>query len=121
MDPLALYADEHSLDQVRVLNVACLVYGSDPDAYADFARAVGLTANEGRPARCPGEYEQARTSWNKLLSPFFLNPAPTAPVPTPPTVPPAPPSTPPTTPPSTPPASDFPNAQEAALLATIPR
>ena len=111
---LSLYADEHTLDQVRVLNIACLVYGSNPTAYEQFAIDVGLTADEDRPARCPGEYEQARTSWSKLLSPFFLNTgAPTTPT-APPSVPTAP-----TTPPVAP-GTDFPNAQEAALLGVIP-
>ena len=59
------YADEHSLGPVRLYNVVCLVFGSDPEKYA------GLVGDEGLPydraVRCPAEYEQVEKSFSRLL------------------------------------------------------
>jgi hypothetical protein len=68
LDELA-YWDEHSLSEQRFYNIACLVYGSDPDAYADWVDEDWLP--EDRAERCPAEYDQASNSWSVLLEPYF--------------------------------------------------
>ena len=60
---------EHSLSIQRVFNVACLVYGSDPDEYADFVGDDFLP--EERAEGCPEEYEQAMEGWQTLLADFI--------------------------------------------------
>jgi Putative metallopeptidase len=65
-DDLAFW-DEHSLNSQRVYNVACLLYGSDPEAFGDLVGDDGLP--EERAARCPAEYSQKSRSWEKLLKP----------------------------------------------------
>lgn len=61
------YAGEHSLGPQRLYNVACWVFGSDPDKY------IGLVDDEGglpvaRARRCPGEFAQMEKSFDRLLS-----------------------------------------------------
>jgi len=68
MDEMA-FADEHALNGQRFYNVLCLVYGQDPDAYADWTRDGTLPPE--RADRCPTEYEQTRTAWQKLLLPYL--------------------------------------------------
>jgi hypothetical protein len=68
LDDLA-FADEHALNGQRFYNVLCLVYGQDPDAYADWTKDGTLPPE--RADRCPEEYEQTRASWNKLLAPYL--------------------------------------------------
>jgi hypothetical protein len=63
-------ADEHSLNLQRFYNVLCLVYGSDPATYAGIVDSFPDMAD--RADRCPGEYEQASTSWGRLLEPHTL-------------------------------------------------
>jgi len=59
---------EHSLSIQRVYNITCLVYGSDPDEYADFVGDDFLP--EERAQGCPEEYEQAIEGWQTLLASF---------------------------------------------------
>jgi hypothetical protein len=61
------FADEHSLGPQRLYNVACWVYGSDPQRYA--ALVTGGFLPEPRAARCPSEWEQMQKSWERLLAP----------------------------------------------------
>ncbi|MGB3544588.1 DUF4344 domain-containing metallopeptidase [Rubrivirga sp.] len=61
------YAGEHSLGPQRLYNVACWVFGSDPDKY------IGLVNDDGglpvaRARRCPGEFAQMEKSFDRLLS-----------------------------------------------------
>lgn len=60
--------DEHSLNAQRSYNVSCIVYGSDPEKYADWVDEGWLP--EDRADQCEAEYEQAVTSWETLLSPY---------------------------------------------------
>jgi hypothetical protein len=60
------FADEHSLNQQRFYNILCLVYGSNPRAYAGLVTAGYLP--ESRAARCPAEFEQKNDAWNQLLA-----------------------------------------------------
>lgn len=59
---------EHSLSIQRVYNIACLVYGSDTDRYADFIGDDFLP--EERAEGCSEEYEQAIEGWETLLADF---------------------------------------------------
>lgn len=61
--------DEHSLSEQRVYNVSCLIYGSDPDGYADFIESGWLP--EERADGCEAEYAQASNSWDTLLAPYL--------------------------------------------------
>lgn len=69
-NPVAAYADEHSLDAQRFYTIRCLVYGYDPEEY-DYA-FEDVEVSEEQLAKCPGQFEQASTSWNKLLEPYLL-------------------------------------------------
>lgn len=62
------YADEHSLNPQRFFSILCTVYGSDPEQYAAIVSEGYLPA--ARAARCPAEYAQKRSSWDKLLQPW---------------------------------------------------
>jgi hypothetical protein len=59
------FADEHSLGPQRLFNIACWIYGSDPQKYASLVTQGGLPAARAR--RCPGEYERLSKAWMRLL------------------------------------------------------
>lgn len=62
------YMDTHGLDSQRYYQLACLLYGSDPDGFYDYATEAGLT--EDRMGSCPEEYQRANQSWSRLLAPY---------------------------------------------------
>ena len=62
------YYDEHSLGKQRFYQIACIVYGSDPQAHADL---VGDTLPATRAERCPSEFQQKSNSWSTLLADFY--------------------------------------------------
>lgn len=62
------FADEHSLSVQRFYNVACILYGSDPESYSDWVDADWLPSE--RADQCEAEYAQASASWEKLLAPY---------------------------------------------------
>jgi len=57
--------DEHSFHAQRVYSIACLIYGSNPEAYAGMVGEEGLP--EERAVRCPAEYQQKYSAWDRLL------------------------------------------------------
>lgn len=59
-------ADEHLLGEQRFFNSMCLLFGSDPDKYADVLRK-GYLPKE-RAVRCPSEFQKNEESWDKLLA-----------------------------------------------------
>ena len=59
---------EHSLSIQRSYNITCLVYGSDPEEYADFVADDYLP--EERAEGCEEEYLQAADAWGMLLADF---------------------------------------------------
>ncbi|MBX8687367.1 hypothetical protein GO011_07965 [Mycobacterium sp. 20091114027_K0903767] len=63
------YADEHTLDQARMYNLECWVYGSDPDGNQDILSG-GLLPKE-RADRCNNEYNRLMRAWGTLLSPHL--------------------------------------------------
>jgi Putative metallopeptidase len=63
------FADEHSLSSQRFYNMACLVYGSNEEGYADWVGDDWLP--EDRAVQCSAEYEQISSSWLTLLEPYL--------------------------------------------------
>lgn len=62
------FYDEHSLGKQRYYQIACIVYGSDPEAHKDL---VGEDLPEERARRCSAEYQQKANSWGTLLADFY--------------------------------------------------
>lgn len=58
--------DEHSLDEQRFYNIACWVYGADPDRYRYLVTEHHLPAR--RAEHCSGEYLDFARSWERLLA-----------------------------------------------------
>lgn len=67
LDNLA-FADDHGLDQQRVYNIICWIYGKDPDRYPEIVADNLLP--EYRRDKCPAEYRRVAESWRRLLAPF---------------------------------------------------
>jgi hypothetical protein len=63
------FFDEHSLDEQRFYSIICHMYGSDPRAWGDLAKSVGLPAS--RRSRCRSDYQQTVRSWFRLLRPHL--------------------------------------------------
>ena len=59
------FADEHSLGPVRMFNVICWIFGSNPTKYGGLVEGGHLP--QERAVRCPSEYEQLSKSWRRLL------------------------------------------------------
>jgi hypothetical protein len=69
--PDSPYWGEHSFGQQRFYNLVCLLYGKNPEQYVEIAQRVGL--GESRARRCPSEYQQKVSSWQRLLAPHSIN------------------------------------------------
>lgn len=61
-------ADEHLLQEQRFYNSLCMIYGSNPEKYANIV-SEGYLPKE-RAVRCPGEYQRSVDSWVSLLEPW---------------------------------------------------
>lgn len=59
------FADTHSLDPQRQLNIVCWAVGSNPRAFAPLAQRVSLPAERAK--RCPSEYAKLESSVRRLL------------------------------------------------------
>jgi len=70
-DDLA-YWGEHSLDLQRFAAIHCLLYGSDPDGFADLAQAVEMPREDRD--RCPAAYAQVEANWLRVLAPHLRAP-----------------------------------------------
>jgi hypothetical protein len=70
MDEFA-FADEHSLGPQRFYNIACWVYGQNPEKYAHLLLRSGGVLPDARAERCPGESAQIESSWDRLLAPYL--------------------------------------------------
>jgi hypothetical protein len=64
-----VFADEHSLSSQRFYNLACWMYGSDPQLFS-FMVQQGILP-EARAARCPEEYEKMSRAWERLVDPWI--------------------------------------------------
>lgn len=67
-DELAFW-DEHSFDLQRYGAVNCLIYGADPEGFAEFA--VMIEMPEDQQDRCPMTFDQTASSWEALLDEYF--------------------------------------------------
>lgn len=63
------FADVHSLDETRMFNLQCWIYGSSPDTNADLVAAGELP--EDRADGCEDEWAQLDNAWSTLLDPYF--------------------------------------------------
>ncbi|MBM4183559.1 MAG: hypothetical protein FJ207_04950 [Gemmatimonadetes bacterium] len=63
------FADEHSLGPVRLFNVLCWIFGSDPTKYSPIVTDGHLP--EDRAVRCPGEWDRMSKSWQRILQPHL--------------------------------------------------
>lgn len=61
-------ADEHSLGPVRLYNVMCWIYGSDPTKYSNIVTSGSLP--QDRAVRCPGEWDRMSKAWQRLLASY---------------------------------------------------
>jgi hypothetical protein len=71
LDDLAM-ADDHGLDQQRVYNIICWIYGRDPARYPEVLAEEWLPRH--RAAGCRDEYRRLRSSWARLLAPHRRGP-----------------------------------------------
>jgi Putative metallopeptidase len=58
---------EHGTNQQRGYQIACLLFGSDPQRYRQLAEDTGLPPE--RQETCVWEFQQNETAWDKLLMP----------------------------------------------------
>lgn len=65
------YSGEHSFSSQRYFNMLCMVYGSDPTAYAELVGAEedSLLPQE-RAVRCPKEYADKQKAAEQLFAPY---------------------------------------------------
>lgn len=61
--------DEHSLSIQRAYTLDCIIYGSDPEEFADLVHPERLP--EERAMRCPSEYAQKEQAWDRLLADHY--------------------------------------------------
>jgi hypothetical protein len=67
------YFDEHSLSLQRFYSIACLVYGSDPDAQKDVLQDVPELSDRD----CEGEFSRKDNAWATLLERYLEPEEPT--------------------------------------------
>ncbi|MHA0285711.1 DUF4344 domain-containing metallopeptidase [Mycobacterium sp. C3-094] len=63
------FADVHSLDETRMFNLQCWIYGADPEAGADLVTSGRLP--EDRADGCADEWNQLDNAWSTLLDPHL--------------------------------------------------
>ncbi|MGP4054848.1 DUF4344 domain-containing metallopeptidase [Mycobacterium sp. 4D054] len=63
------FADVHTLDEARMYNLQCWIYGSDPQSNADLVGDGQLPAD--RAEGCEDEWSQLDNAWSTLLDPHF--------------------------------------------------
>jgi hypothetical protein len=61
-------AGKHPVDQARMYNMLCWMYGSDPAQFGALVTDGELP--EGRAAGCEEEYQLLARSWSELFAPF---------------------------------------------------
>jgi hypothetical protein len=72
------YYDDHSLDIQRAYAMVCMMVGADPEAFKE--TADGYEMSEDTQEGCALTYEQAVTSWDKLLEPHLVDDEEGAPI-----------------------------------------
>lgn len=63
------YWNEHSLDAQRMYDITCLLYGSNPAAFAFIVGKGGLPNQ--RAQNCPADYVKKVRAWNALLKAYL--------------------------------------------------
>lgn len=63
------FADEHSLDEQRSVQIVCWVYGSEPDEFGDLVEDGYITPE--RAERCTEEYNDLVNAWDDLLAGYW--------------------------------------------------
>jgi hypothetical protein len=63
------FYDEHGVDQQRAYAIVCLMVGSDHRQFKELADWVQMP--EARQATCQGDYNNAKYSWDLVLTPFL--------------------------------------------------
>jgi putative metallopeptidase DUF4344 len=63
------FADEHSLDEQRIVSIVCLLYGADKK-YEPVAHQLAMTPV--RLQKCARDWVARNQAWDKLLAPFFV-------------------------------------------------
>lgn len=58
----------HGLGAQRYYTVSCIIYGSNPDKFADFVTSGDLP--QERADLCPVDYQRRERSWKFLLAPY---------------------------------------------------
>jgi hypothetical protein len=66
------YWDSHALTIQRFFQITCLLYGADPDTYADLPGRIGMPAE--RAAGCATEFQRTDRAINWLLSAYGRKP-----------------------------------------------
>ncbi|WP_160297793.1 DUF4344 domain-containing metallopeptidase [Devosia chinhatensis] len=69
VDEFSYYSD-HSLDIQRAYAMVCMMVGKDPEAFGETADIYEIDAEQQE--ACGYTYEQAFTSWMKLLDPYLI-------------------------------------------------
>lgn len=63
------FDDVHSLDETRMFNLQCWIYGADPETNGDLV--AGGELPEDRASGCEDEWLQLDKAWSTLLEPHF--------------------------------------------------
>ena len=63
-----IYWDEHSLDEQRFYDTICMIYGHNPQKYANLIKEGVLP--EERAGNCEADYQRIERSWRTLLAPY---------------------------------------------------
>ena len=66
---LSDFAASHSVNETRMFNLKCWIYGSDPAAHSDMIADGRLP--EDRAVGCQEEFDQLSRAWTKLLAPYL--------------------------------------------------
>lgn len=67
LDPMCAWSDEHGSGSQRFYNTACIVFGSDPQRYANWASAGWVPPN----CDCVGEYKRIYAAFATTIYPFI--------------------------------------------------
>lgn len=65
----AQFWDTHSLDEQRMFNIFCLIYGSDPKEHSTLLYDVGMPAEQS--ARCQYDYSKVYRNWGRVLDQYL--------------------------------------------------
>jgi hypothetical protein len=60
------FNSEHGMDQQRAAQMTCLLVGANPADFTDLANQMGMEAE--RQEACAGEFDQARSGWERLVA-----------------------------------------------------